>query len=143
MQVAVARRRRLRRVSLPPLIDVVFILLVFFMLQTSFLRPAALELGAPARAGGEPDAAAPIRIEAHADGSLWLDGARVTLAGLPARLARRAPEPGTRVVLASDRPVPLQRLVRIMDLLHARGLRRVALVEARRFAPLPAAGQTP
>ncbi len=129
----VSRRRPARRVTLTPLIDVVFILLVFFMLQTNFLRPASLDLGTPGKAGGGAGGPAPIHIELHADGSAWLDGRRSDDAALADALAGRAADASTRVVLASDDPVPVQRIVRVLDMLNAAGLARVSLVRARRF----------
>ncbi len=56
--IALHRRRQSSKMSLTPLIDVVFILLIFFMLESDFLRPYVMELaqqGGGAQRGFEID----------------------------------------------------------------------------------------
>ena len=67
------------------------------------------------------------------DGSLWLDGERHTPGSL--RAALRAVDIGRvkSAIVATDKGVPLQGAVDVIDLLNARGLASVALREARQF----------
>ncbi len=118
-----ARRRR-GALALAPLIDVTFILLIFFMLVTRFsdLAPVAVTLGDVARAappigrdaGGRAGA---IRLVLGADGSVRLDGRHVAgLDGLEQALRRLAAGAGDgaapRLVLIAPEPdVPLQSLL--------------------------------
>lgn len=118
--------RRRACISLTPLIDVVFILLVFFMLASSFLDERAFQVDAPAaRLGGESLEGA-VLIELRADG-LRLAGARLTPAQLDARLVEHAARnPAQRVLIKPAPGVPLQRAVALLDRVIASGLSEVS-----------------
>ncbi len=117
-----------RRISLTPLIDVVFILLVFFMLETSFRNEGGIELSGAA-GGGSPASARALVVEVFDTHSIWLDGIRMPFVdwqqadgGIsgPAEL-RSAPG------------IPIQHIVTTMDTLHDKGATTVRLGEARGF----------
>ena len=86
MQLDVPRKRRLS-LGLTPLIDVVFILLIFFMLATTFMEWREVPLVLAGQAGETSDshtAVAVVRIEAT--GNIWLDGAPIAKEALATRL---------------------------------------------------------
>ncbi len=131
-RLASERRRSRARIGLTPLIDVVFILLVFFMLASSFLDWRSIELAASARgpAAGTGFEGAML-VEVGAAG-LRLGGVALSDEALSARLAERlAAAPGQRVLVQPDRGVAMQRVVDVLDRLDAAGARAVALVRAR------------
>ena len=96
---------RRRPISLTPLIDVVFILLMFFMLTSTFTRWKAVDLRLPI-AGSDASSEQPQALLLHTDGSLSLRGrpfqlpdpdAEAALALDPARPVVVFPEADTRV----------------------------------------------
>lgn len=115
-----------RRQSLTPMIDVVFLLLVFFMLAARFGQDMTLPLvtgGAGAAWSGPP------RLIEIAPDTLRLNGAPLGLADLPTALDPLMIGPDEAVVL---RPLPgasLQRLMDVTGALHAAGLSRLVVVE--------------
>ena len=121
------RRRRPHLIRLTPLIDVVFILLVFFMLSSSFAQRRALELeGAGPAAGGELRGA--LLVDVRRDG-LRLSGEPVSLEQLAAAVAGHvARDPGRRVLVRPGPQVTLQPLVTVLDRLGAAGVRQVSVV---------------
>ncbi len=127
------RPRRRALVSLTPLIDVVFILLVFFMLASSFLDWRVIRLDAPApatRAGGAEGA---LLVEVRSD-DLRLAGSVLDLAALQAELAKRfAEDPERRVLIRPDAGVSLQRAVAAFDAVSEAGGRNMSLI--RKGAP--------
>ena len=123
---------RRRRLSLTSLIDVIFLLLLFFMLSSTFARFSEIELVA-AGSGPVSDAAPPrlifLRLDEHRIG---LDTRAVTLADLPAALdALVASEAGP--VVALIRPGPRVSAQRLADLLVV--LRGLAGLQVRLLAP--------
>ncbi|WP_119459440.1 ExbD/TolR family protein [Rhodospirillaceae bacterium SYSU D60014] len=117
-----------RLISLTPLIDVVFILLIFFMLASSFLDWRAIMLDAPAAqaAGTSMDGAVLIRV--MADGSLDLGGSPVTLDALDERLRPHLDrKPDQRVLIQPAAGVPLQRVVTVLDAATAAGVSNLSL----------------
>lgn len=120
------------RISLTPLIDVVFILLVFFMLASSFLdwRAFDLSVGAPGSSAA-PDDGTRLHIQVRADGSWRLNGEPVSVGDLQARVRERLdrdPQPGIRVEPQAG--VPLQATIDVLDALRAAGAEQVSLVNA-------------
>jgi biopolymer transport protein ExbD len=132
--INVERRRSASKLSLTPLIDVVFILLIFFMLESDFLRPYVMELAQ--QGGGEQGSSAkttPILIELHADKSVWINKGEYSMGSIENAIYELNPAPDSPVVLASDPGVPLQRAVTVIDILQGRGLLHIAFTEAETF----------
>jgi biopolymer transport protein ExbD len=122
-----ARRRRRSLISLTPLIDVVFILLIFFMLASSFSTEEAIELSMPG--SGAAEGALPGSMVRIKRDGLDLNGEPLTLDELQLRARRLARAPGGRLFLVQpDRGVPLQRLVVVLDALDRAGASNVSLV---------------
>ena len=119
-----AARRRV--IGLTPLIDVVFILLLFFMLATNFQRWRALTVNAPAPGATAGARADGLRLRVSAGGGLTLGG-QTLAGGLDELRSRLAHEPGLSVVVDPDPDVALQTLVSVFDALAADGVRRVSL----------------
>ena len=119
--------------SLTPLVDVVFILLIFFMLQTNFLRPRAIEFSHSAGSNNASTDLALIGVEMHADGSIWLNGGASSMDELRAYASRIVEVEKTRVLLAVDKDVILQDAVEVMDLFNQYDIMNISLSAARRF----------
>ena len=126
-------RKRSGRLSLTPLIDCVFILLVFFMLQTNFLRPRAIEFSQSASSSQINTETPLIAIELRLDGSVWLNGAGSSLEGLKTYAESLSDPSQSRVMLAVDPKVKLQSAVDIMDMLNESQIFNISLAATRRF----------
>ncbi len=122
-----ARRRRRRvAVGLTALIDVVFILLLFFMLASSFSDWRAIRLDAAMAGPGAADAGTVLVGVSPA--GLALGGRPVGAEELRARLsALVAADPSRRVALRPAPGTPLQASVDALDLIAASGAKHVAL----------------
>ena len=128
------RRRRRSPISLTPLIDVVFILLIFFMLASSFLDWRAIDLDAPVRAAAGPGDGTALVIEVGPD-TLALAGESVGWATLEARLgAVLADRPGRSVLIVPAPAVPLQRTIAVLDRARAAGAGDIRLGRPARAA---------
>lgn len=128
--VSLANRVRPRRVfvSLTPLIDVVFILLVFFMLASSFSNWRAIELNAPVRAGSGSPTGKALLIEVRPDG-LRLAGVPVTRDRLAPRVKERlAQQPELKILIRLADGVVLQEAIAVLDHLTAAGVKDLSLV---------------
>jgi len=118
--------RRPRRPSLTPLIDVVFLLLVFFMLVARQGAETALPLVAGGAAG---DWQGPPRlIELGAD-AVRLNGTPVTPADLAGALAPLMPAPSSPVVLRAGPDADAGDLAAVIGRLQAAGIGNVVVVE--------------
>lgn len=124
-----ARPRRKRPIiGLTPLIDVVFILLIFFMLASSFLNWRAIDLSAPVRAAVAPVKSDTLKIEILPNG-ISVDGESASPEVLARQVADRlAVDSELLIVIQPAVAVPLQRTVTIVDQLHALGAYNLNLV---------------
>jgi biopolymer transport protein ExbD len=117
--------------NLTSLIDVVFLLLIFFMAATTFLDPEReIELDLPqAEASTEPEEAPDqIVINVLADGRISLGGREVTREALLETLQQAArANPATPVTIRGDRLVHHERVVSVMDACGLAGLSNLAV----------------
>lgn len=114
-----------------PLINLVFLLMVFFLLVGTLAAPEALQVEPPVsqqlprdRADADPDG-----LVIAADGRMALGAETLTDAGLDARLSKWAQEnPGTHLRLKADANLEARTLVRILRRLRAAGVEHVRLL---------------
>ena len=121
--------------DLTPLIDMVFILLVFFLL-TSFVLFPSIEITLPQSGSAESPGPADLVVSVRADGSLLLNGEPVDEGTLRRELTARdfdsQGESAAVVVIQSDRRVSFGRVIEVMDLCRESGAREISfLVEYR------------
>lgn len=124
-------RRGRRMISLTPLIDVVFILLVFFMLASSFTDWRAISLATPPAAtrAGSSEGAMLVRVGPDA---IDVAGSAIDLPGLAAMLKERvAGKPDLRVLVQPQDGVELQRVVTVLDTAAAAGVTGLGLMRRR------------
>jgi len=136
-----------------PLINVVFLLLIFFMLAGRLTAAAPFDVAPPeSAAAGAPQAAEDDRpqetvIWLAADGRLALDGAVLDAAALKAQLAERlAADPATPVHLKADGEAEATAVVAVMESLRDAGVRRLQLfaqAAPQLEEPSPATGEQP
>lgn len=123
---AFASPRRSRRPSLTPMIDVVFLLLVFFMLASQFGQDASVRLSG---AGAGAAYSGPPRLIDIAPDGLTLNGMGVDISGLPDALTPLTQDPGDTVILRGTDGVSLQRLLDVAQALQAAGFANLVVVE--------------
>lgn len=131
MRISVEEGTEELALNLTSLIDVVFLLLIFFMVATTFLDPER-EIGIelPTADSAETRAELPdeLVINVGREGQLTLGGRSLDRAGLDAellRVARRAPE--TPVTIRGDRLVHHEDIVGVMDACGTAGLSNLAV----------------
>ncbi len=111
-------------IDLTPLIDVVFLLLLFFLLTAAPAPDPTLDVQLPAGRGAHENL--PVRdvvVVMKSDGALYVDDAQVDLTGLEARLRQEAARvPAPRVVLRGDRASRYDLFVAILEIAASAGL---------------------
>ena len=128
------RLRSKQELNVAPLIDVVFLLLIFFMLASTFIKPEAIDLMLEGSSTPGGSAEEMLNIEVVVDGTIRLNGLRLSMPQLETELASRIQGDQTRpVTIKAAAEVPVQTLVNIMDRVRAAGTNnlRLATPEAR------------
>ena len=115
-------RATARRISLTPLIDIVFILLLFFILESNFLQFGELVFSTPQQEQPGSSRVRPIEIQVFEDGRIWFDGRTNDVVTLGAFLADKSYESQTPVIVYAHFDLPVQLLVRVVDVLQVNEL---------------------
>lgn len=123
-------RREQIELNLAPLIDMVFLLLIFFAVTTTFEREAALKVQLPEAQGITPDETKILKIVVDADGHYYLgqQALRDTQIKTLKQAMRQALEEGARpvVMIVADRKTPHQAVIRILDAARQLNLKHVS-----------------
>jgi biopolymer transport protein ExbD len=128
--------RRTRRAPTPgipiaPLVDIVFNLLLFFMLISHYMQPA-IEVKLPSSSTAASTQEAAITIVIDAGGTAYLNAEQVSDETLAARLNSLSPDEVKLVRLQADERVGLKRVVEILDIIRGSPVKSVALEAAKK-----------
>lgn len=103
-------------IDISPLIDMVFILLIFFMVSTTFVKDMKLDLNRPAAASASAASTKAIRIYIDNTGDIYIDGEPVRVWVIQSRVRDLlAGSTGKSVLVVTDEGVPAGRLVEVVD----------------------------
>lgn len=125
------------RIEMLPLIDIVFLLLVFFiyaMLSMAVHRGLPVILPASSSAALETQSSLSITIKA--DGSIYLDKEPVKIEDLSSKLAVQSPHSrASGVQLFADKGLPYQRLFKVLDRIRKAGISNISLQSEAETGP--------
>jgi biopolymer transport protein ExbD len=127
------RQRRARRtteseVNLTPMLDVVFIMLIFFIVTASFVKEAGIDISRPSAGTAERKERGNILIAITANDQVWMDRRQVNPRALRANIERlHAENPQGSVVIQADKDSKNGLLVQVMDAARAAGVGNVSL----------------
>ncbi len=103
-------------VDLTPMIDMTFILLIFFMVTTTFVKDAKVEINRPAANTATVASTKAIRLFVDKDGAAYLDGEPVQVWVIQSRVREQLRASTNKSVLVvADEAVPSGRLVEVID----------------------------
>jgi biopolymer transport protein ExbD len=127
MQLFRARRRTVT-LNLTPLIDVVLVLIIFFLMTTTFVLSSGIKVELPPGGAAQQAQDSDAIVLIAPDGSLFYQESRVDLQALRAALGRAHQQrPGLRVVIKADKSVPHGQVVEVMDVAKMVGIERLAI----------------
>ncbi|MCB8890109.1 ExbD/TolR family protein [Vreelandella malpeensis] len=117
-------------VNLTPMLDVVFIMLIFFIVTTSFINESGIEIDRPesSAASSRPDVQVLVAITP--EGAVWVDGSPVDVHRVGQTVAGLLSSDGS-VVIQADRNATTGLLVEVMDRLQQAGVDQVAVAASR------------
>jgi len=122
------RARIHSHLDIAPLIDIVFLLLVFFMLTSTFLVPEAIELELPESKTAVATDVKPVIVSLDKAGSLALNGESIALEKLQQAIKPLlSGNADTAITLKSDARTEVQTLLKVMDEIRAAGGTNVGL----------------
>lgn len=116
------------QVDLTPLIDVVFIMLIFFIVTATFIKETGIDVNKPEAATSTPQKKANILIAIDARDNIWIDRRKIDIRSVIPNIKRlRSENPQGTVVIQADEESRNKTLVEVMDAARRAGEYNIAL----------------
>ena len=115
-------------INLTPMLDIVFIMLIFFIVTSSFVKEAGIEVLKPRATTGQPKKLANIMIAVDPKGQIWIQQRRVDIRAVRANIERlHAENPQGSIVIQADRNSQSGTVIEIMEAARQAGVQNVAI----------------
>ena len=115
-------------INLTPMLDVVFILLIFFIVTTSFVRETGIDINRPSAATAEKKSKGNILIAIKPNGDIWIDNRHIDIRAVRANIQLlKARFPQSSVIIQSDQEARTGALVRVMDQVRLAGVQNISI----------------
>jgi biopolymer transport protein ExbD len=115
-------------IDMTSMLDVVFIMLIFFIVTTSFVKEAGIEIDRPTATSTQRQERANIMIAVSESGAIWIDQRQVDLRAVRANVERlRAENPEGAVVIQADQASRTGILVEVLDQVRLAGVTNIAV----------------
>jgi biopolymer transport protein ExbD len=122
-------------ISMGPLIDMVFLLLIFFAVTTSFVKEAGIDVQKATASTAELKEHANIMIGVTPEGDVFFEGKRIDVRSVRAQIERAlAEDPESGVVVVADKRSETGAVITVMDQCRLAGAKSVSLAAKREDA---------
>lgn len=122
---------QMHQIDLSPLLDVVFILLIFFIVTTVFVKETGIEVSKPEAMSASKLEKQSIFIAITDDGSVVYAGQNIGIAGVKSTITQLLAKQKLPVVLQVDQQVPTKTLVAVMDQAKLAGASNISLATVK------------
>lgn len=121
--------------DMTPMLDIVFIMLIFFIVTTSFVKESGVTVSTPSAESASQQESVNIFIAITAEGEVWIDRRPVDPRSVRAIVARlHADNPEGAVIIQSDEDASTGTLVDVMDQVRLAGIEAIAVAADRKKA---------
>ncbi|WP_456375644.1 ExbD/TolR family protein [Thiolapillus sp.] len=119
-------------IDLTPLMDIVFIMLIFFIVTTSFIKESGVDVNRPSANTAERKEHGNILIAITANDEIWMDKRPVDIRAVRANVERlKAESPEASVVIQADKDSKNGLLVQVMDQVHLAGILNISIAAVK------------
>lgn len=115
-------------IDLTPVLDMAFIMLIFFIVTSSFVNEAGIKVQRPKAETGRDQGEGQVVIAIKANGQVWMDKHPVDIRTIRAHVAKlQSEQPLGSAVIAADRAAQAHVLVAVMDQVRLAGVENIAI----------------
>ena len=120
--------------NITPMLDVVFILLIFFIVTANFIKDPGLEINRPDSETAEITENAAILIAIGPAGEIYMDGRRIDVGQVKANVIRlMAENPQGAVVMQADEKATAEKIIAVMDEVREAGVIDISIASEPNF----------
>jgi biopolymer transport protein ExbD len=118
-------------IDMTPMLDIVFIMLIFFIVTTVFVKEAGIDVNKPNGSLAISPKNANIFIAITEDGKVWMDKRQIDVDTIRANLERlMAEQPSDVIIIQADRKSEHGLVVEVMDQIKSAGIDRISIATA-------------
>ena len=115
-------------INMTPMLDVVFIMLIFFIVTASFVKEAGIDVNRPEAATAVKKDRANILVAISDQGEIWINKRQIDVRAVQANIERlKAENPQGSVVIQADKKATTETLIKVMDASRAAGVFDVSI----------------
>ncbi|MCL1074966.1 ExbD/TolR family protein [Shewanella dokdonensis] len=116
------------QIDMTPMLDIVFIMLIFFIVTTSFVKPSGLDYNKPQAAHATSKPSANIFIGVSKTGVIMMENRQVDIERVSANVERMLAEaPEAAVLIQADKEAKHGLVIRVMDQVKAAGIDKISV----------------
>jgi biopolymer transport protein ExbD len=115
-------------IDMTPMLDIVFIMLIFFIVTTSFVKESGIDVNRPTAQTATRKEQGNIIVAIKANGDVWIDKRQVDIRAVRANVSRlHAEQPLGSVVIAADKDTKVKALTQVMDQIRLAGIMNASI----------------
>jgi biopolymer transport protein ExbD len=120
-------------IDMTPMLDIVFIMLIFFIVTNSFLKDSGITVRRPSAQTAAEDKKGNIMVAIKPNGEIWIDKRAVDIRSVRANIEKlKAESPESGVVLQADTDSRTGILVKVMDQVRMAGISNISIAAETR-----------
>jgi biopolymer transport protein ExbD len=120
--------RMITDINVTPLVDIILVLLIIFMVTTTYIVNPSIKVDLPKAVTGSDQVRTTLALTLTRDGQLYLNGDRSSEAQVARQIAAELPRnPDLQAIIAADKVVPHGAVVHIIDFVKRAGVRKFAI----------------
>lgn len=115
-------------IDITPMLDIVFIMLIFFIVTTSFVKESGVKVNRPSAQTTEDKKGNNILVAIRANGEIWIDRRAIDVRAIRANIERlKAENVEGAVIIQADEFAPTGLLVKVMDQIRLAGMTNISV----------------
>jgi len=120
-------------INMTPMLDVVFIMLIFFIVSTSFVRETGVDVNRPLAESSEKLPQNAILVAITDNNQIWIDKHRIDTRAVRRNIERLLAEnPDSTVIIQADESAPTGTLIKVLDQSKLAGAKNIAVSSTQR-----------
>lgn len=115
-------------IDMTPMLDIVFIMLIFFIVTTSFVKESGVTVSRPSAQTAAEDKKGNIMVAIRPNGEVWIDKRAIDVRSVRANIEKlKAESPESAVVIQADTDARTGLLVKVMDQIRLAGISNISI----------------
>jgi len=127
------RQKGSSEINMTPMIDIVFILLIFFLVTTSFVKETGVDVNRPSAQSAERQERGNILIAITVNGEIWIENHLIDIRAVRANVERiLAENPEAAAIVTADKESTTGLLVEVVDQARLAGISNVSIAAIKK-----------